>query len=115
MSALLPALWQDLAKKLVRRRKAAEARQRFIVRKRAGEYDEFIREAVRSARAIENALREAGAPWRSCGLDEPIAVDSVTSAVHLAHLVRARFTFGDLLSECGWLDGVAVAILKELA
>jgi len=113
--ALLAELWEDLAKKLVRRREAAGVRERFIVRKRAGEYDEFIGEAVRSVRAVENALREAGAPRRFCDLDEPIDVDSVTSAVRFAHLVRARFTFGDLLSECNWLDGGAVAILKELA
>ncbi|MCH9001011.1 MAG: iron-containing alcohol dehydrogenase [Planctomycetes bacterium] len=113
--ALLAELWEDLAKKLARWREASAVRQHFIVSKRAGEYDDFIEEAVRSARAVENALREAGAPRRFCDLDEPIGGDSVTSAVRFAHLVRARFTFGDLLSECNWLDGGADAILKELA
>lgn len=113
--ALLAELWEDLARKLVRRGEAVSVRQRFIVRKRAGEYDEFIGEAVRPARAIENALREAGAPRRFCDLDEPIGGECVASAVRFAHLVRARFTFGDLLSECNWLEGGVGSILKELA
>ena len=107
--------WEGLAKKLARGREASAVRQHFIVSKRAGEYDDFSEEAVRSARAVDNALREAGAPRRFCDLDEPIGGDSVTSAVRFAHLVRARFTFGDLLSECNWLDGGADAILKEVA
>ncbi len=55
-----------------------------------------------------------GAPRRSCDLDEPICGDSFTAAVRFAHLIRARFTFGDLLSECEWLEGAAVAILRRL-
>ena len=113
--ALLAELWQDRSIKLDRRLEAAGARLRFAARKRGGEYDEFIREAVRSARAVENALREAGAPRRFCDLDEPIGGDCVAAAVRFAHLVRARFTFGDLLSECNCLDGGAGSILKELA
>jgi hypothetical protein len=39
-------------------------------------------------------------------LNEPIARDTTESAVRFAHLVRARFTLGDLLSESGWLGDV---------
>jgi hypothetical protein len=99
---------------LGRWRKAADTRRRFAARKRAGEYDGFIRQAVRPASQVENALQDAGAPRRFCDLNEPIGQETAGSAVRFAHLVRARFTLGDLLSETGWLDDSADDLLLNL-
>jgi len=107
-------LWQDLAKKLARRRDAGDARRQFIERKRAGHYDDFISQNVKSASAIEEAMQEAGVPRRFCDLNEPIAAELAESAVRFAHLIRARFTLGDLLSECGWLEAGTATLLKDL-
>ena len=70
--------------------------------------------AHRGACAIEYALQQAGAPLGFQDLTEPIGPEGVTSAVRFAHLVRARFTLGDLLSESGWLDAKTVAdVLRD--
>jgi glycerol-1-phosphate dehydrogenase [NAD(P)+] len=110
---LLGELWQDFAKKRARWRSAAAARRRFVDRKRAGEYDEFIRRAVRPVSEIEDALRRAGAPCRFADLNEPIPRASAHAAVRFSHLIRARFTFGDLLAETRWLDGARAAELLD--
>jgi glycerol-1-phosphate dehydrogenase [NAD(P)+] len=107
-------LRRDFAKKRARWRGAADARRRFIERKRTGDYDDFLRNAVRPASEIEDALRNAGAPCRFCDLDQPISRDSARTAVRFAHLIRARFTLGDLLTEAGWLtDSRADVLLGE--
>ena len=109
--ALLAELWNDLAKKLALWRGAGDARRRFIERKRAGEYDATLARLVRPAAAIEKALADAKAPQRFSELDQPIGEERVTAAVRFAHLIRARFTLGDLLSESGWLDDETAAHL----
>ena len=113
---LAAELWRDFARKLGRWRRGADVRRRFVERKRAGEYDDFIRQAVRPSSAIESALREAGAPRCFSDLSVPVDMSCATQAVCLAHMVRARFTLGDLLSESGWLDdGTAVSALTKPA
>ena len=102
--ALVPELWREFSKKVARWHSAIDVRRSFIIRKRAGEFDEFISKSVRSAAEIDNALRQAGAPRRWRDLDEPIAEHSVIAAVSHAHLVRARFTYGDFLTETDWLN-----------
>ena len=109
--ALEGELWRDLAKKLARRRQAADVRRRFVDEKRAGRYNEFIQRTVRPSSEVQHALQAAGAPRRFSALSQPISEGQARSAVRFAHLVRARFTLGDLLSECGWLDDAAVAAL----
>ncbi len=109
--ALVAELWRDFAKKLGTWRAARDARRRFGERKRAGEFDSFIERAVRRSAAIDHALREVGAPWRFADLDQPVGAGSARSAVRFAHLVRARFTLGDLLSESAWLDDAATEAL----
>ncbi len=101
---LLDGLRRDLAKKRARWRRAAAVRRQFVERKLAGDYDEFIRGAVRPALEIENALQTAGAPRRFADLNEPVARATAQAAVRFAHLIRARFTLGDLLAETSWLD-----------
>lgn len=112
--ALLDELRSDLNKKLTRWRAAGDARQRFIERKRAGDYDDVMARLVRPVAVIDRTLREAGAPRRFCDLDEPIGADRAASAVRFAHLIRARFTLGDLLSNCGWLDDNAGDLVHDM-
>jgi len=100
---LAAELWNDFATKLTCWRSAIQQRRRFIERKRAGEFDEFINRAVRTADKIDTALRQAGAPRRWCDLDNPVFDDCAVTAVRRAHLVRSRFTLGDLLTEADWL------------
>jgi glycerol-1-phosphate dehydrogenase [NAD(P)+] len=101
--ALVSELWRELFKKVTRWRDSIEARRRFADRKRAGEFDAFISRHVRAADEIDDALQRAGAPRRWCDLDEPVGESSALAAVRCAHLVRARFTLGDLLTEADWL------------
>jgi len=102
---LMAEIWSDVSRKLALWRGAGHARRRFVERKRAGEYDPIITRLVRPARDVEQALHEAGAPMRFLELDQPIEEDRAASAVRFAHMIRARFTLGDLLFECGALDG----------
>jgi len=43
-------------------------------------------------------------PPRFVGPNEPIQRASAHATIQYAHLIRARFTLGDLLSKTGWLD-----------
>ncbi|MCH7814167.1 MAG: iron-containing alcohol dehydrogenase, partial [Planctomycetes bacterium] len=108
---LVDELWRDLAKKLNRWNAAGAARRSFIERKRAGCYDAFLRANVRSSAAVADALTRATAPRRFADLTEPISAVTARTAVSNAHLVRARFTLGDLLDQAGWLDDANVAAL----
>ncbi|MBN2446930.1 MAG: iron-containing alcohol dehydrogenase, partial [Phycisphaerae bacterium] len=106
-------LWRDAAKKLARRRTTGETRRRFIADKRAGKHDSFVKRAVRSASEVENLLRQAGAPASFDKLDVPPPPAAAHAAVRYAHLVRARFTIGDLLDETAWLSNAAVDALMR--
>ena len=100
---LVPEIWRDYHAKLERWRAARDLRQRFAERKRAGELDPFIQANVRSVSEIDDALRRAGGPRRFEDLDQPIPPDAAHAAIRHAHLIRARFTLGDLLDQTGWL------------
>ena len=110
---LLGELWREFAKKQVRWRRAVEIRRSFVERKRAGEYDEFLRRAVRTGHEVEQALRSAGAPCSFTGLDQPVPLPSAHTAIRFCHLIRSRFTLGDLLAETNWLDQTRVARLCQ--
>ena len=96
-------LWHDLSRKLTRWRKASAQRRRFGERMREGEFDAFIRTRVRGSRHVCSALLQAGAPTRFAELEPRIPERSIRNAVLHSHLIRARFTFGDLLHACRWL------------
>lgn len=111
---LLAEVWRDYERKLSRWRAAIDVRREFAERCRAGDLNAFLRDAVRPAADVEKALREVRAPRRFVELDEPIWHASAHAAVCYGHLVRARFTFGDLLTETGWLnDERADELLRE--
>jgi len=109
-------IWRELDPKLARWRAARDSRARFVKRKRAGEFDAYLRSVVRTSEQVAGALRRAGAPQRFADLNEPIPHAAAHKAVRFAHLVRSRFTIGDLLSHTGWLDaGHAESLLDEPA
>ncbi|RMF84511.1 MAG: iron-containing alcohol dehydrogenase [Planctomycetota bacterium] len=106
--ALLDELWRDYQKKLTRRAASLAQRRRFVERCRAGELDSQLRSLVRSAEDVGRLLATAGAPMQFSALSPAPAIDSVRAAIASSHLIRARFTFGDLLAEGGWLTDAAV-------
>ncbi len=110
---LISEIWQHFQRKLTRWRAARDARRAFVEQHRGGAFDAFLRDAVRPIAEIEDALRRAGAPRRFADLNEPIRRSSAHAAVRYAHLIRARFTLGDLLSEAGWLDDARVPQLLD--
>jgi glycerol dehydrogenase-like iron-containing ADH family enzyme len=111
---------RDYAKKARRWQDALAVRRAFAERKRAGEYDAYLRANVRPARAVHKALARATAPRTFADLDQPIDDERAVSAIRCGHLIRSRFTLGDLLDQSGWLDtanarGLLAAITQEEA
>ena len=104
---LAAEVWTDFSKKIARWRAASESRKRFVDRYRAGELDAPLRQAVRSSAEIDDALKRAGAPRRFDELDKPIPAATARAAIRHAHLLRARFTLGDLLDRGGRLTDEA--------
>lgn len=102
--AMIKEIWRDYSKKVDRWNAASQQRARFIARKRDGSLDPFISKSVRSSRAIAEALSNASAPSRFADLDAPIPDHTAVQAVQFSHMIRARFTLGDLLDRSGWLD-----------
>ncbi len=78
-----------------------------------GRVDEALARLTRPAEAIEAALTTAGAPTRFEDLTQPIHRRSARAALRLGHLIRARFTFGDLLELGGWLNARHLAQLLD--
>jgi glycerol-1-phosphate dehydrogenase [NAD(P)+] len=108
---LMAEIWRDYDKKMTRWARSGEARRRFVARKRAGEFDPFIAANVRTSQAVEDYLARAGAPRTFGTLDEPISPETAHAAVQSSHLIRARFTLGDLLDQGGWLNPDRAAAL----
>lgn len=101
---LIDEIWRDYDKKMTRWARSVEARRRFVARKRAGEFDSFIAANVRPPQAVDAYLARAGAPRTFGDLNEPISPETAHAAVQSSHLIRARFTLGDLLDQGGWLN-----------
>jgi len=70
----------------------------------AGRLESALKRLTRPAAEIEAALVTAGAPTRFEDLTQPISHQSARAALRLGHLIRARFTLGDLLELGGWLN-----------
>lgn len=110
---LLAEVERDLARKVERWNACASARRAFVGRLRGGGLDGFPGRHVRSPGAIEAALLQAGAPRAFGGLDPPVERVDAVRALRAAHLIRARFTLGDLLAHCGWLTDESAAGLVD--
>ncbi|MHC4443758.1 MAG: iron-containing alcohol dehydrogenase [Planctomycetota bacterium] len=107
-------VWRDFEKKIKLWRSGVDVRRRFAARKRGGEFEEFIGNSVRSSGEISEALDRAGAPQRFGDLDKPVSWETAYSAIRYGHLIRKRFTLGDLLDWSGWLgDETAKTLLDE--
>jgi len=111
-------LWQEVFReyeqKMKQWRAVRDTRRRFADRKKAGEYDEPLRQMTHSIATIEEALSRVGAPRRFADLNEPVSPSSSHAAVRYSHLVRPRFTLGDLLTHTAWLtDESATSLLDE--
>lgn len=111
--ALIEEVWRDYDKKMTRWRHSGEARRRFAAAKRAGEFDAFIAANVRPSAAIEASLAQAGAPLTFGDLDQPVPPETAHAAVESSHLIRARFTLGDLLDQSGWLNATSARALLD--
>lgn len=111
--AMRVELWRDLEVKLARW--AANRCPRASLAARRAEVDTFLARAMRPATAIERALKLAGAPTTFDAMSVPAPPEAARFAVRWAHLVRRRFTLGDLFAATGWLDDARVGeLLAEL-
>jgi glycerol-1-phosphate dehydrogenase [NAD(P)+] len=106
-------IWRDLEKKLARWNGAEQARRAFVERKQAGELDKFLAVHVRPSAVVADALARATAPRDFADLNQPIPRGTALAAIQRSHLIRTRFTLGDLLFHAGWLDHQAAANLLE--
>jgi glycerol-1-phosphate dehydrogenase [NAD(P)+] len=112
---LTAEVWRDYEQKLARWNAAGEARRRFVHRKKAGELEPFIGANVRSASEVADALETVGAPLTFETLTPPVPAQTAHAAIRYAHLIRKRFTFGDLLDHTGWMcDERAESLLGDL-
>jgi glycerol-1-phosphate dehydrogenase [NAD(P)+] len=109
--AMTAQVWRDAERKLAFWAAGEAPRLRFVARLRAGELDEPLRAAVRTPADIAGALARAGAPRSFATMTQPVSEVQAEDAVRHAHLVRHRFTLGDLLSFAGWLDDNALRLL----
>lgn len=90
-------------------------RQRFADGYRRGEWDAPLRRWIRPLEEIERALVAVNAPRTFEGLDQSVSTDSGIMAVRFGHLVRSRFTLGDLLARAGRLGGDDAARLVQMS
>jgi len=102
--AMMPEVRREFDQKLNLWQASRNRRRLFIERMRAGELDETMQRLIRPRLHIEQALTAADAPRRFADLDEPVSIETGVSAILHGHLVRSRFTLGDLLSRTGWLN-----------
>jgi glycerol-1-phosphate dehydrogenase [NAD(P)+] len=109
--AMTAECWRDAQTKLARWRAARPQRREFARRWAAGELEAELHAAVRPAAEVASALARAGAPERFEELSQPVGREQAVAAVAHAHMVRARFTLGDLLAMTGWLSGREAQLL----
>lgn len=92
--------WRDYVMKLAQWR-ASERRFDEVRERWSGEVAPRLRQLVRPSATIRAILRAADHPLGFDALDPPIPADQARFAVANAHLIRRRFTVGDLFT---WLD-----------
>ncbi len=91
-------LWRDYEAKWVRWNAQRERWRAFCADWHGGGIRDHLRRLVRPARVVEQALANAGAPVSFEELDPAVNDTLSRSAIEHAHLVRRRFTLGDLLA-----------------
>ncbi len=99
-------LWRDVQAKLSQWHGQEQRWHAFCSAWQAGRIQSKLRSLVRPWQTIRDALIDAGAPTTFSQLDPPVAEPLARAAIQHAHLVRQRFTLGDLLSACGLLTKI---------
>ncbi|NUQ00338.1 MAG: iron-containing alcohol dehydrogenase, partial [Armatimonadetes bacterium] len=106
-------IWRDAERKLRLWSATGSQHREFARRHAAGDYNDTIA-GVRSSAQVARALSRVGAPLRFEELSRPVPTATARAAVRHSHLIRSRFTLGDLLDLCGWLtDETAADLLAE--
>ncbi len=100
-------LWRDCQAKLSLWHDQRDRWEAFCADWQAGHVQAELRELVRPSAVVRDALAACGAPTMFADLEPSIDADWAAGALCHAHLVRARFTVGDLLSTCGLLPRIA--------
>jgi glycerol-1-phosphate dehydrogenase [NAD(P)+] len=93
-------LWRDASNKLAIWNQKKESWREFCAAWRAGAIQSELSKIVRTPQVVRDALVAARAPTTFEELDPPIDDDLALAAIRHAHLIRQRFTLGDLLSVC---------------
>lgn len=109
----LEELWSDCRPKCDEWRGRREALRAFVDAWRSGELPAELRRIVWRPEGIEEAMRACGLPTDLKAAARPIApnaadaldADDETHIIRGAHMIRRRFTLGDVLAALGWLDG----------
>ena len=99
-------LWRDCERKIAQWHDQRQHWQSFCADWRVGKIQAELARLVRSPQVVSDALAVAGAPILFDQLDPPVNARQARSAIEHAHLVRHRFTLGDLLSVCGLTGSV---------
>jgi glycerol-1-phosphate dehydrogenase [NAD(P)+] len=97
--------WRDYAIKLERWRGRREQVGAWLRGWPDSEAARALRAYTATPQQVAAALRDARAPMLPEQLDPPISTEQLRFALLHAHLIRRRFTIGDLLFFLGWLDG----------
>ncbi len=107
--AMVAEIWRDATKKLDQWAQAAPQRAAFARRLAAGDLTGPLGAMVRPSAEVAAALAAAGAPRTFADLTQPVSDATARAAVRHGHLIRSRFTLGDLLEVGGWLTDAAAA------
>lgn len=107
--------WRDYALKLERWQASREQFASWLHQWPEGTAAQTLRRYVASPETVARSLRAAGAPLLPEALDPPINAAQLAFALRHGHLIRRRFTVGDLLAFLGWLDDAFVDSIMDEA
>ena len=99
-------LWSDCRDKLSHWKVHQDRWRSFCSDWEAGKIQTTLKRLVRPPRVVHHALSAAGAATTFAQLDPPVDADLALATIRHAHLVRQRFTLGDLLSSCALLSTI---------
>jgi glycerol-1-phosphate dehydrogenase [NAD(P)+] len=99
---LLAEIRRDLRQKLDAWHRAQPARERFVKDYSTGALNDSLRRRLRSSSQLHSALSAAGAAVHFADLNPAVGSSAALDTLCHAHLVRSRFTLGDLLAMCHW-------------
>ncbi len=110
---LVEEIWREVRLKLDRWQANGFRRRHLSDRLNSRELRDELFTHIRSRKEIEQALRAVNAPLTFDRLDPPVSDTTAAEALHHSHLIRERFTLGDLLDRGGCLTGQSVNALMS--